>query len=100
MFFTSIIVWLSMHWSKVHDQPRNERFIVLIAYMLGLALGVHLLGLLAIFFVGLIIYFKKFKFSLLSFVGAGVATSVAFLAIYPTVITTLPTWAESLDRAS
>lgn len=100
MFFTSIIVWLSMHWSKVHDQPRNERFIVLIAYMLGLVLGVHLLGLLAIFFVGLIVYFKKYKFSLVSFVGAGLVTSAAFLAIYPTVITKFPEWADNLDKAT
>lgn len=100
MFFTSIIVWLSMHWSKVYDQPRNERFLILIAYMLGLALGVHLLGLLAIFFVGLIVYFKKFKFSFSSFIGAGLVTSVAFLAIYPTVITKFPEWADKLDRAT
>lgn len=100
MFFTSIIVWLSMHWSKVHNEPRNERFLVLIAYMLGLALGVHLLGLLAIFFVGLIVYFKKFKFTMVSFLGAGVVSSLAFLAIYPTVITKFPEWADNLDRST
>jgi len=83
MFFTAIAVWLALKWSEDHDKPGNERWLVLIAYMFGLALGVHLLNLLVIFFVALIIYFKKYNFSILTFSMAAILASVSFLLIYP-----------------
>ena len=49
MFFMAIVVWLALKWSENHTKPYNERWLVLIAYMFGLAIGVHLLNLLAIF---------------------------------------------------
>jgi len=83
MFFTAIVVWLALKWSEVHDQPGSERWLVMIAYMFGLALGVHLLNLLVIFFVALIIYFKKYSLSLINISVAAVLASASFLLIYP-----------------
>ncbi len=100
MFFTAIVVWLALKWSENHDKEFNERWLVLIAYMFGLAIGVHLLNLLAIFFVALIVYFKKKDFALLSFVIMGAVAVVSFLLVYPFTIQTLPDWSSKIGDAT
>lgn len=100
MFFTAIVVWLALKWSEYHNQPNSERWLVLISYMFGLAIGVHLLNLLALFFVALIIYFKKKDFALLSITAAAAISVVAFLAIYPFTIQILPGIMASIGQAS
>jgi hypothetical protein len=96
MFFTAIVVWLALKWSENHDKDFNERWLVLIAYMFGLAIGVHLLNLLAIFFVALIVYFKKKDFTLISFAVMGAISVFSFLIVYPFTIQTLPDWADKI----
>ena len=96
MFFTAIVVWMALRWSENHDQPYSERWLVLIAYVFGLGIGVHLLNLLALFFVALIIYFKKFRFSLVSFVLMTVISSAAFLLVYPLTIVNIPALAGEI----
>jgi len=100
MFFTAIVVWLALKWSEHHEEPYNERWLVLIAYMFGLALGVHLLNLLALFFVALIIYFKKNNFTLISFSITGAIASVSFLIIYPFTVQMLPGIMDNIERAT
>ena len=100
MFFTAIVVWLALKWSENHDQEYNERWLVLIAYMFGLAIGVHLLNLLAIFFVALIVYFKKREFTLLSFSIMGAIAVASFLVVYPFTIQKLPDWADKIGDAT
>lgn len=100
MFFTAIVVWLALKWSEHHEDPYNERWLVLIAYMFGLALGVHLLNLLALFFVALIIYFKKRDFTLVSFSIMGVIASISFLVIYPFTVQMLPGIMENIEQAT
>jgi len=98
MFFTAIVVWMALRWSENHDKPRSERWLILIAYVFGLGIGVHLLNLLALFFVALIIYFKKRDFTLLSFTLMGVIASLAFLLVYPFTIVNLPDMAGQINR--
>ncbi len=62
LFFTAAVVWLILRWLEKADQPGNERFLLIIAYIYGLAIGVHLLNLLTIPFVGLIFFYRKFNF--------------------------------------
>ncbi len=100
MFFTSIVVWLALKWAENHDEPYSERWLVLIAYLFGLAIGVHLLNLLAIFFVALIVYFKLREFEWKSFLLVGVGSVIAFFAIYPFTIQTIPTIANGVDEAT
>ena len=60
-FFTAIVIWLILKWAhETNEDSWNSRYLLLIAYMIGLASGVHLLNLLAIPFITLIIFFKKF----------------------------------------
>jgi hypothetical protein len=100
MFFTAIVVWLALKWAELHDQPNKERWLILIAYMFGLAIGVHLLNLLALFFVALIIYFRKREFSLLSLSVTALIAVVSFLAIYPFTIQVLPGIVDDIGSAT
>ncbi|MEX0780566.1 MAG: DUF2723 domain-containing protein [Balneolales bacterium] len=96
--FTALVVWLVLKWSENHDQPRNERWLLLIVYIFGLAFGVHLLSLLVIFFVGLIIYFRKFEFEPKSFLIAGACSVAAFFMVYPITMLYLPSAAEAFEN--
>ncbi len=89
-FFTAIVVWLILHWSERAENPGNERYILIIAYMIGLAIGVHLLNLLAIPFIALIIYFRKQEFEWKSFLGLMGLTGLTFFIIHNGIIKGLP----------
>ncbi len=97
MFFTAIAVWLVLVWSENADEPGNERWLVLLSYMIGLAIGVHLLNLLTIFFVVLIIYFRKYEFKIPTFLVASAIACGVFLLIYPITISKIPTFAGDID---
>lgn len=60
-FFTAIVFWCILKWENVADEPRANRWIILIAYLMGLSIGVHLLNLLCIPAIGLVYYFRKFE---------------------------------------
>ncbi len=59
--FTAIVFWAILRWEALADEKHANRWILLIAYLMGLSIGVHLLNLLAIPAIALIVYFKKFK---------------------------------------
>ncbi|MDX1740355.1 MAG: DUF2723 domain-containing protein, partial [Rhodothermales bacterium] len=116
MFFTAIVVWLILKWSEQARQEEQalsggqhpfalqaNRYLILIAYLFGLAIGVHLLNLLAVFFIALIVYYTEFERPDLTrgqYLGALVATgavaSAVFLGIYPGIIIWLPTVAGAM----
>lgn len=60
-FFTAFVFWAMLKWEDAAEEPHSIRWIVLIAFMIGLSIGVHLLNLLAIPAITLIFYFKKYK---------------------------------------
>ncbi len=100
LFFMAVVVWLVLKWMENYDQPHNERWLVLISYMFGLAIGVHLLNLLAIFFVVPIIYFKKYDFKISTFLIAAVIASACFLTIYPFTISELPRFSGYMNKVT
>ena len=59
--FTAVTFWAILKWEEVADEPANYRWIIFIAYLIGLSIGVHLLNLLCIPAVVYIVYFKKYK---------------------------------------
>lgn len=61
--FTAVVFWAVLKWENEADEPHAARWLVLIALLMGLSIGVHLLNLLAIPAIVLIYYFKKFAFS-------------------------------------
>ena len=72
--FTAVVFWAILKWESVADKPRSNKWILLIAYLMGLSIGVHLLNILTICAIVFIIYFKKYTFTPKSFVLAGVAS--------------------------
>lgn len=89
-FFTVIVAWLILHWAERSEKSGHERYILIIAYMIGLATGVHILNLLALPFVALIIYFKKVSFSWKTFFMTTGITGLTFLIIHNGIIKGLP----------
>ncbi len=63
-FFTAAVFWAILKWEDEFDKKYANRWLVLIAYLMGLSIGVHLLNLLAIPAIALVYYFKKYNFSL------------------------------------
>jgi hypothetical protein len=57
--FTALVVWLMLKWENEADSPHAMRWIVLIAYLMGLSIGVHILNLLTIPALVFIYYFRK-----------------------------------------
>ena len=60
--FTAVVFWAMLRWEEVADEPHANRWIILIALMMGLSIGVHLLNLLAIPAIVFIWYFRKYEF--------------------------------------
>ncbi|MEZ4848489.1 MAG: DUF2723 domain-containing protein [Bacteroidia bacterium] len=79
-FFTAIVVWLMLKWEARADEPDHFRWIILIAYVMGLSIGVHLLNLLTIPALAVIYYFRKFEFSVPGLL-ATLGISVVILAV-------------------
>ena len=94
-FFTAIVVWLILKWSEKADEKGHERYILIIAYMIGLATGLHLLNLLTLPFVALIIYFRKYNFEWKTFGITVFITGLVFIIIHNGIIKGLPKIAAS-----
>ncbi|MDR0687030.1 MAG: DUF2723 domain-containing protein [Dysgonamonadaceae bacterium] len=56
---TAVVVWLILKWEDVADEPHADRWLILIAYLMGISIAVHLLNLLCIPAIVLVYYFKK-----------------------------------------
>jgi hypothetical protein len=59
-FFIAIVTWLIMVWNERADEPDNEKYLIMIAYLLGLSVGVHLMAVLAIVPITMVIMFRKY----------------------------------------
>ncbi|MGL5891185.1 MAG: glycosyltransferase family 117 protein, partial [Bacteroidia bacterium] len=59
--FTAIVVWAMLRWEAAADEPQADRWLIFIAYMMGLSVGVHLLNLLCIPALVFIWYYRKYK---------------------------------------
>ena len=90
MLFTAAVVWLALHWLEHEEEGGASHYLLMIAYLMGLALGVHLLSLLTLPVVALIIYFKKFKTTLKSFLAVMTITGLVFIFIYLGIVKGLP----------
>ena len=77
--FTAVVFWLILKWEAVADKPHADRWMVLIAYLMGLSIGVHLLNLLCIPAIVLVYYYKKYPNPTLK--GTFVALFISFAII-------------------
>ena len=90
-FFTALVFWLILKWEDVADEKYADRWIILIAFLMGLSIGVHLLNLLTLPGIVLVYYFKKFEFSwkgfFISLVISIILLSLLMYGIMPGVVT-------------
>ncbi len=84
--FTAIVFWAILKWESEASTPRASRWIVLIAYLMGLSIGVHLLNLLAIPAICLVYYFRRYKFSWWGLLKTIVISAVLLLLVLYGVI--------------
>ncbi len=100
-FLTALVFWLILRWEDEADDPQSDRWIVLIAYIVGLSIGVHLLNLLCIPSMALIIYYKRAKTAkiwgaLMAF-ASGILVVLAILYVIVPGIIKIGGWAELLS---
>lgn len=89
--FTAVVFWLILKWEDVADAPHSDRWLILIAYLTGLSIGVHLLNLLCLPAIVLVYYYKKnpnanAKGSLLALLGSMVLVAAVLYGIVPGVV--------------
>ena len=89
--FTAIVFWLILKWEDVANQLHSDRWLILIAYLTGLSIGVHLLNLLCLPAIVLVYYYKKTpnataKGSLLALLGSGVLVAAVLYGIVPGIV--------------
>ena len=83
-FCTALVFWLILKWEARADQPHSDRYLVLIAYVIGVSIAVHLLNLLCIPAIGLVYYYRKFKNinAVGSLIALGVSCVIVGLILY------------------
>ena len=98
--FTAIVFWLILKWEDHADEPHSDRWLVLIAYMTGLSIGVHLLSLLCLPAIVLVYCYRRFpnielKGSLIALVGSFILVAAVLYGVVPGIIT-VAGWFELL----
>ncbi len=83
-FCTALVFWLILKWEDQADEPGSDRWLILIAYIVGVSLGVHLLNLLCIPAIALVFYYRKFKNTNAkgSLIALGVSFAIIVLVLY------------------
>ena len=89
--FTAVVFWLILKWEDNAESPHSDRWLILIAYLVGLSIGVHLLNLLCIPAIVLVIYYKKYpnanwKGSLAALCLSGMIVAIVLYGIVPGVV--------------
>ena len=90
--FTAVVFWLILKWEDQADEPHSDRWLVLIAYMTGLSIGVHLLNLLCVPAIGLVYYYRRFpnanlKGSLIALTISLIILAAVLYGVVPGIIT-------------
>ena len=90
--FTAVVFWLILKWEDHADEPHSDRWLVLIMYMTGLSIGVHLLNLLCLPAIVLVWYYKRFpnanaKGSLIALLVSFALVAAVLYGVVPGIIT-------------
>ncbi len=89
--FTAVVFWLMLKWEDNADKPHSDRWLILIAYLTGLSIGVHLLNLLCLPALVLIYYYKRsdhatLKGSIYALIGSFVLVAAVLYGIVPGIV--------------
>jgi hypothetical protein len=96
-FFTAIVFWAILKWEHNADAPHADRWLVLISYLMGLSIGVHLLNLLTIPALAMVYYFRRYKVSLPGSIIAFVLGCVLLGSVQVGLIQGIPILASKFE---
>ncbi|MCQ2341239.1 MAG: DUF2723 domain-containing protein [Paludibacteraceae bacterium] len=97
--FTAVVFWLILKWDEQADEEGSDRWLILIMYLMGLSIGVHLLNLLTIPAIAMVYYFRKYEFTWKGAITAFLLSCVILAVILYGIIPGFPTvagWFELL----
>ena len=96
-FFTAFVFWAILKWELIEEESRANKWLILIFYMMGLSIGVHLMNLVTIPALGLIIYFKKYKPTAKGIIYTLLVSGLLILFITGFIIPGLPSIAGKIE---
>ncbi|MFO0507900.1 MAG: DUF2723 domain-containing protein, partial [bacterium] len=96
-FFTAFVVWGVLKWDVIEDESKANRWLLLVTYMMGLSIGVHMLNLVTVPALGLIYYFKKFKPTTWGIIAALLVSVAIVMFINDFIVPGLPTIAGNFE---
>lgn len=96
-FTTALVFWLLIKWEAMADEKYADRYLIIVAYVMGLSIGVHILNLLAIPALVYIYYFKRFKTSTKGIVYAGVLGVVILGVVQAVIISSMVKLASKFE---
>lgn len=89
---TALCIWLLLLWWEKTDDEKSDKILLLVAYIAGLSLGIHLITFLVILAGGLLYYFKRYEYSRKKLLIAFLTVCVFSLLIYPVIVLWYPSW--------
>ncbi len=96
-FFTAFVVWAILKWDVIDDESKANRWLLLIFYMMGLSIGVHLLNLVTIPALCLVYYFKKHTPTTWGIVLTLIVSLLMIFFVNDIIIPGLPSFAGTLE---
>lgn len=96
-FFTAFVVWGILKWDVLEDEAQANRWLIFIAYVMGLSIGVHMLNLVTIPALGLIYYFKKYNPSRWGIIAALAVSGAIVIFINDFIVPGLPSLAAGFE---
>ncbi|MBX7042339.1 MAG: DUF2723 domain-containing protein [Ignavibacteria bacterium] len=89
-FLIGLCMYLLMLWWEKADEPGSDKYLLLVAYVVGLSIGIHLLVAQCIFLAGLFFYFRRYEYSPKTLLIAIAISAVAFFIVYPGIVKKFP----------
>ncbi len=97
-FLSALMFWLGIQWTKNFEKPRADKWLVLIAFILGLSFGVHFLALLTVPAIGMLYFFKKYpRPTIKQFVAANIAVVLILVVIFKVLVPSVMKYFSALE---
>jgi len=94
-FLMALCIYLLILWWERADEPGSDRYLLFAFYVIGLALGIHLLVVQCAFLLGLIFYFRRYNYQRKTLFAAIIASMFMFFLIYPFIVKKMPAAIQS-----
>lgn len=95
--FTALMLWLACKWENDAGKPRENKWLILIALLIGLSTGVHLMAILVVPAICYLYYFRHYNFSWKSFIVANIVTLLIFVFVFKIIFSYTMTFYGKLE---